>query len=120
MRPLQLAAQLVLPLAIAHALEARAGDARTTTLSSAQRATHGHAVQSFRDRGYAGAYARFAQLADAGHAPSAQLALVMHTNGTVLFGSDWSATPAQQRRWNALVINAARDRFEFDDSERGD
>lgn len=85
-----------------------------------QKASYVYAVQSFREQRYSSAYGRFAQLADAGHVPSAQLALVMYRNGPTLFGNDWSATPGQQRRWNALVINNARSRIDFVDDERGD
>jgi hypothetical protein len=91
-----------------------------TGLSGVQQVTYADAVQSFRAQRYAAAYARFARLADAGHAPSAQLALVMQRNGPALFGSDWSATLDQQRRWNALVINGARGRLDLVDNERGD
>lgn len=78
------------------------------------------AMQAFRAGRHAAAYARFAALADAGHAPSAQIALLMLRHGPALFGSDWYATPAQQMRWNALVVNAARGRLDIEDSERGD
>ena len=44
----------------------------------------------------------------------------MVRHGPALFGSDWFATPAQQMRWNALVINAARGRLDLEDNERGD
>ena len=74
----------------------------------------------FRDGRHAAAYGRVAALADAGHLPSAQLALVMHDQGRALFGSEWSASPDQRRRWNALVINAARQRVELPDNERSD
>lgn len=78
------------------------------------------ARQAFRSGRHAQAYARFAALADAGHAPSAQIALVMYRHGLALFGSDWAATPWQQQRWTALVVNAARQRIETDDHQRGD
>lgn len=78
------------------------------------------AQRVFRLGRHAGAYGRFAALADAGHVPSAQIALVMQRHGSGLFGSDWSATPAQQQRWTALVVNAARQRIDVEDNERGD
>lgn len=78
------------------------------------------AVAQFRDQRYAGAYARFAQLADAGHLPSAQIALLMAQQGRLLFGSDWAATPDQQRRWSALIVNAARGRLDYSDNLSGD
>lgn len=75
-------------------------------LSIEQRSVHDEATRSFRERRYSAAYARFARLADAGHAPSAQLALAMHANAAALFGSDWFATTAQQRRWREMLITA--------------
>lgn len=89
-------------------------------LSAGQQASYAQALQSFREQRYAGAYARFARLADAGHVPSAQIATLMVEHGMVLFGSDWAATPGQQQRWNALLVNAARGRSAFLDNERGD
>ena len=97
-----------------------AADAATRS-PQAQRERHADAVQAFREQRYAAAYGRFAAAADAGHLPSAQLALVMHAHGHELFGSDWSATPDQRRRWSTLVINAARQRVELpDNDQRGD
>jgi hypothetical protein len=120
MRTAHFAALLPLLTLTAQPAVVRAQDVQTTSLSAAQQASHAHAVQSFREQRYAAAYARFAQLADAGHVPSAHLALVMYRNGPALFGNEWSATPAQQQRWNALVINTARSRIDFTDNERSD
>ncbi len=78
------------------------------------------ALEAFRGGHHAAAYGRFAVLADAGHVDSAQIALVMLRHGDGLFGSDWSATTAQQQRWSALVVNAARQRLDAQDNARGD
>jgi hypothetical protein len=78
------------------------------------------ATRWFREGRHAAAYGRIAALADAGHVPSAQLALVMHDQGRALFGSDWSASPDQRRRWNTLAVNAARQRVELPDNDGGD
>lgn len=72
------------------------------------------ASQAFAERRYAAAYGRFAALADTGHAPSAHVALVMFEHGGALFGNAWYASPDQQRRWNALVLNDARRRAMMD------
>ena len=48
------------------------------------------------------------------------LVLLMQRHGLDLFGTAWDATPAQQQRWNALVVNAARSRIDVEDNERGD
>ena len=71
---------------------------------------YGDAVRLFRAHDYAGAYGRFAELADHGHAPSAQWALAMASQGPLLFGSEWSATEGQIRRWSALSARDARER----------
>ena len=71
---------------------------------------YGAAVRHFRAGDHAGAYGRFADLADRGHAPSAQWALVMVSQGAHLFGSEWSATEAQMRRWSALSARDVRER----------
>lgn len=78
------------------------------------------AQRAFREQRYAAAYGRFVRLADAGHAPAAQMALVMATQGPTLFGRDWFASPDQRRRWNALVIDHARGRIELPDRASGE
>jgi hypothetical protein len=75
-----------------------------TALTVAQQSAYDVAVESFRNHRYAAAYGRFMKLADAGHVPSAQLALVMYRNGPVLFASLWDATPEQVERWTTLVV----------------
>jgi hypothetical protein len=71
------------------------------------------AVQALRAQDYAGAYGRFADLADEGHAASAQWALVLVSQGPTVFGSEWSATRGQLRRWTALSAREARDRADL-------
>jgi hypothetical protein len=71
---------------------------------------YGAAVRLFRAGDYAGAYGRFSDLADRGHAPSAQWALAMVSQGPALSGSEWSATEGQMRRWSALSARDVRDR----------
>lgn len=77
------------------------------TLIPGQRGTFEYATQLFVERRFAAAYGRLAQLADAGHLPSAQLALLMAQQGGRLFGSEWDASELQLARWNALVGCAA-------------
>ena len=48
-------------------------------------------------------------------ASTAFRALVMLAQGRTLFGSDWSASPDQRRRWNALVVDGLNRRVEGDD-----
>jgi hypothetical protein len=78
------------------------------------------AAAAFRTQRYPAAYGLYTRLADAGHAPSARLALVMADHGALLFGRAWYASPDQQRRWNALVANDARTRTVAADSAAGD
>jgi hypothetical protein len=59
-------------------------------------------------------------LAEAGHAPSARLALVMVQHGKALFGHEWSASPGQQQRWTALCVNAARQQLEVHEAGPGE
>jgi hypothetical protein len=77
---------------------------------------HAAAARLFRAGQYAGAFGRFAELADAGHVSSARLALAMCAHRGDLFGSRWPATPDQRRRWSALVISASRQRIELSDT----
>ena len=87
-------------------------------LSTEQR--YADASRLFREGRFAAAYGRAAALADGGHLPAAQLALVIHDQGRSLFGSDWFASPDQRRRWNTLVINAARQRVDGPANHGGD
>ena len=63
----------------------------------------GAAVAAFRARHYAQALDQFGRLADAGHLPSARLALAMLQNSHLLFDSDIACAPARQGRWRGLV-----------------
>ena len=66
------------------------------------------AVDALKLARYAEAYGRVIEAADAGHLPSARLALLIVQNGLSLFNTEFSATPGQVGRWQALVVNAAR------------
>lgn len=68
---------------------------------------HALAVAKFRHGRFPEAYGRFVQLANAGHAPSARLALWMCQNGPTLFGSDWDCTPDEAAEWAALSRDIA-------------
>lgn len=52
---------------------------------------------------YPQAYARFAQLADGGHAEAARIALQMRRHGRTLYGSEFTAVPSQIERWARLL-----------------
>ncbi len=66
------------------------------------------AVLPYRGQQFAGAFGRFAHLADLGHAPSAYLALSMVRDGAMLYGSHWYASPSQLKAWAALVAEDTR------------
>jgi hypothetical protein len=115
---------LTVAVAAAAGVAAVAAPAPALTLNSAgvpsPEQRYADASRLFREGRFAAAYGRAAALADGGHLPAAQLALVMHDQGRSLFGSDWFASPDQRRRWNTLVINAARQRVDGPDNDGGD
>lgn len=81
---------------------------------------HAQAMAQWRAHQYAAAYGRLMKLADAGHAASAQAALLMLRNGKALVGVEWSATAAQQRHWSGLVAGSAPGMRGVVDNEAGD
>ena len=86
------------------------GQSRTIPIAGAeQMRRQALAVQAFQAREYPMAYGRFAELADAGDAPSALMALAMVRHGPVLFGSDWSITEGQVHRWSAIALREVQD-----------
>jgi len=68
---------------------------------------HANAVSSFQLGRFPEAYGRFVALADAGHAPSAEMALFMYQRGSTLFGRDWDVTQEQLTAWAALTGRSA-------------
>jgi len=68
---------------------------------------HANALASFRQARFPEAYGRFIALADAGHAPAAELALWMYLHGPAVFGKDWDSTPEQLTAWATLAGQAA-------------
>jgi hypothetical protein len=108
---------------IASAAQAQAPAARSQTLDIAQirGQRYAEAVQAFMAQRYADAYGRFTTLADAGHAPSALMALAMVRHGASMFGSDWSATPGQLQRWSAMAKSDLRqNQVRITEHERGE
>jgi hypothetical protein len=80
----------------------------TAELNDRQRDTLAYARAALKEKRYADAYGKFAQLADEGHGPSAEMAMAMVLHGRMLFDQEWSATPGQQRRWTAMSQQRAR------------
>jgi hypothetical protein len=68
---------------------------------------YANAVASFRQARFPEAYGRFVQLADAGHAPSAEMALWMFKSGPKVFGSDWDSNQEQLAAWAQLARQPA-------------
>lgn len=97
-----------------------AGQRCIQPLASGSAALEANAQDAFREQRYAAAYGRYARLADAGHAPSAERALFMLLNGPALFASDWTATEKQQACWNALLVTRARYRLAMNSNPAGD
>ena len=64
---------------------------------------HAQAVDRFRLGRFPEAYGRFVELANAGHPPSARVALWMCEQGPSLFGRDWDCTPEEVADWSALI-----------------
>ncbi len=99
------ATQATLPMLVALLLAGLAPAAhaqRPGTPSTAEQ-LHGSAVASFRQGRFAEAFGRFNSLADAGHAPSAAVALWMYEHGPTLFGRDWDSTQEQLSAWAQLA-----------------
>ena len=112
MTRLPLAALLALGLHLTPTHAAGPADsACVRPLATSTAALEAAAQQAFRAQHYPAAYGRFARLADAGHAPSAEMALFMLQNGPTLFASDWSASASQQACWNTLALARGRMRF---------
>jgi hypothetical protein len=76
-------------------------------LTVEQRAVYVGAASAFRAGRHTEAFSRFAELADAGHAPSAEAALFMLHNGQLLFGSDWDTSSQRRTRWKAALDRQA-------------
>ena len=106
-RPLRtLAMTIAMPLIVVGAsafgvASARAEELRAPGAGYTQR--YDDAVHALGAQRYSAAYGRFAALADEGHAPSALMALAMVTYRPSTSEPQWSASPAQLRRWSALV-----------------
>jgi len=64
---------------------------------------HARAEASFQQGRFPDAYGRFIALADAGHAPAAEVAMFMYLHGTTLFRNDWDITQEQLTAWAALT-----------------
>lgn len=87
----------------------------------AQDAALAAAAASLRAGRFADAYGRYAECADRGDESAAWMALAMVANGPALFRSEWSATPGQLSRWNALANRrAARVLRTIADYDRGE
>jgi hypothetical protein len=83
--------------------DAESVKANVRALTPGQAATYAYAIQLFDEKRYSAAFGRFMRLADAGHAPSAQIALDMLINGPDLYNGHWTATRGQLKLWRQLI-----------------
>jgi ABC-type branched-subunit amino acid transport system substrate-binding protein len=99
------AVTLGLSLVVAAASTLAAAPARADEVQPRREFTQRYddAVAALMTQRYAAAYGRFAALADEGHTPSALMALALVRYRPSTVGGEWSATPAQLRRWSALA-----------------
>ena len=88
-----LALGLLLAPGLAPAAPASADEARTLE----------YARTLYMQHQWAGAFGRFAALADRGNKEAAQIALFMVRHGSQLYKTEWSATPGQIGRWVRLT-----------------
>lgn len=102
-RNILMSALLVLHSSASLALE-------TAEMDAAQRSAWSEARSALKAKHHAEAYAKFMQLANEGHRPSAEFALAMHLHGRTLFDQDCVATPEQRQRWWAMGQPRARQR----------
>jgi hypothetical protein len=93
---------------------------RVDTPQAAHDTEFAQALEQFRVGRRAAAYARLARLADAGHGPSAQLALLMLGHGKAMFGTEWSASADQQLRWHAHAVNSSCGLVPMVENDAGD
>jgi hypothetical protein len=93
---------------------------RVDTPHASHDTSFAQALEQFRIGHRAAAYARLTRLADAGHAPSAQLALLMLRHGKAMFGAEWSATAGQQLRWHADAFDSSRGLVAIVENDAGD
>lgn len=61
------------------------------------------AMTHYKQGKVAGAYGRFAALADQGHPEAARIALFMLGHGAQMYGSDWGASQPQIDLWTKLA-----------------
>ncbi len=66
-----------------------------------------NALASFRQARFPEAYGRLIALADAGHAPAAELALWMYLHGPMVFGKEWDSSQEQLTAWAKLAGQSA-------------
>ena len=84
-------------------LGSHAPSAYAQSTSGATERLHEDAMASFRQARFPEAYGRFIALANAGHAPSAELALWMYLHGAPVFARDWDCTQEQLTAWAQLA-----------------
>lgn len=102
----KIAQTLALPLILMLGMPAvpRAEEPQTIALDADQQLIFNQTLVALRDERYGWACQHLGELADAGHAPSARLALRLVGDGTTPFAAHWTTTPAQRSRWGATAV----------------
>jgi hypothetical protein len=75
----------------------------TASAADETRSSYDAAVDELTREQYAVAFSHFSTLADAGHVPSALMALALVRYPPTADGTNWSVTPSQMRRWMILA-----------------
>ena len=101
MKPTAVATTCLSTLLLALACHAPGALAQSATPRLSEQ-LHANAVGSFRQGRFSEAFGRFIALADAGHAPAAEMALWMYLHGPTVFGKDWDSSQEQLTAWAQL------------------
>ena len=86
------------------------GDARDTPVGRVDGPARrfDDAMRLMEDGRWHAAFQRLAELADAGHAQAARMALLLARRGTSLFGGLFHADPARRQRWERASAGEPR------------
>jgi hypothetical protein len=76
--------------------------------AAAQTPTFAMAVQDHREGRWSSAYGRFIELASLGDTDAARIALFMHRNGPLLYGTHWDASQVDTQSWAQLAASPGR------------
>jgi hypothetical protein len=101
--------RFVLPFLAAFVLCANASAATPSADAAKPESQFNEAMDLYSVGKWAGAYGRFAALADQGHAEAARIAILMLRYGSRLYGHDWGASQPQINQWMKLALQRMDD-----------